>query len=262
MTVSTRLLGVVPLLCMMLSSCAPKRSEVTLNTDAVSATSLVTLVETRARQLHSLVGRGSVTFESPQMAGSAFFTLSVRKPDSLLVQLAGPFGMDLGTLFMSRDRFVMYNSMENRVISGVPTPEAIRSVLPFDISYDELMDAFTGGFGIPREGVTLQQYNVEDGKFHLSYRNGTHTADYWVDPTYLLVTKVRIRNGEDQVVMEASSSSVKQEDQVCAPRRVTVAFPTEHRQLAVSFSALALNTEDVPFDYSIPSNARNTGDLH
>jgi len=260
--IPSRSIGLAAGVALLLSSCAPKRAEVALSTESVSAATLVSLVEARAKQLKSIVGRGSVTFESPQMAGSAFFTLSLLKPDSLLVQLAGPFGMDLGTLFISRDRFVMYNSLQNLVTSGAPTHDALRAVIPFDLTYDQLMDAFTGGFGFPQGADTLRRYEIDGGRFHLTYASGDRTTDYWVDPEFLLVTKLQIRNSADDLIMEAVSSSVKEEDDACAPRKVTVSFPGEHRQLAVAFSELTLNARDVPFAYSIPSHARTSGEVH
>src|SRR5512135_1065837 len=103
----------VVLACVVLcSSCAPRRAEVALSTATVSAPMLVDLVEARSDRLRSLVGKGSVTFESPEVGGSAFFELALKKPDSLLVRFEGPFGMTVGTLFLCPQKFVMYNSME------------------------------------------------------------------------------------------------------------------------------------------------------
>ena len=243
-------------LACILPSCASRDATIELNTDLVPAQALVARVEAKAHRLRSLVGRGSMTFDSPRLSGSAFFSLSVRKPDSLLVRLEGPFGIDLGTLFLSRDRFVLYNSMENRVMTGDPAAASFRALLPFDLSYDQMMDAFTGGFGFVHEGASLTRYEVDGEQFHLTYALGDRTCDYWIDPEYLTIAKQQIRNSDREIVMETVSSSVMEEEDVCAPRRVTVSFPEEHRQLSVVYSNLDLNVAEVPFDYTIPPSAR------
>ena len=105
----------------LLSSCSPKHAEILLDTRAITPRGLLDRVRAQEEKLQSIVGKGSVSFESNELAGSASFELSLRKPDSLLVLLEGPFGVDLGTIFLSREKYVMFNSMETRVITGTPT---------------------------------------------------------------------------------------------------------------------------------------------
>ena len=103
-------------LLILISSCAPKRAEIALDTKAIGVPALIALVEAGENKVKSLEGSGTVSFESPEIAGSAAFELSLKKPDSLLVLFEGPFGIDIGTLFLSREKYVVYNSFENRVI--------------------------------------------------------------------------------------------------------------------------------------------------
>ena len=84
----------------LLASCSPRQAEVTLNPEVTSPSSLLSRVSARGEQIRSLEGSGTVTFESPEMAGSAFFHVSLKKPDSLLLRLEGPFGIDAGFFFL------------------------------------------------------------------------------------------------------------------------------------------------------------------
>ena len=95
---------------------------------------LLPRVTTRAEQIQSLEGSGTVTFESPEMAGSVFFRVSLKKPDSLLLKFDGPFGIDAGFFFLSKRTFVMYNRFENTVTAGSPDEQSIRKVIPFALS--------------------------------------------------------------------------------------------------------------------------------
>ncbi len=239
----------------VLSSCAPKRSEVTLSTTATDPHRLIGLVQASEQKLRSIVGKGDLAFESPEATGSAFFELSLKKPDSLLVKLEGPFGIDVGTLFLCRDKFVMYNSMDNVVTTGVPSSAALRSVIPLDITFDQLLNAFSGGFGIPDDSTALRQYSIADGMFFLSFACGEHTCKYWVDPAYLLVTRYQMLDRENQLIMEATASSLTEQDEVCAPRRIIVSFPADNRQISIAYSSLTLNAPHPSFAYAVPASA-------
>jgi outer membrane lipoprotein-sorting protein len=243
---------------MTVSSCAPKRAELVLDTEVTSAEALMKLVEEHAGRVRSLVGSGTVSFESPEISGTASFESSLKKPDSLLVKFEGPFGLDVGTFFLSREKYLLYNSFENRVVTGNPDAAAIRSLLPFDLTYEEILDAFSGVFTVPRNPGGLRSYSIEDDQFFLSFDRGPNSCDYWIDPRHLLVGRYRIRDTRDKVLVEARASSFTERDGVSVPRRIVVQFPNEHRQFLVHYAEVTINAPDPPFTFSVPPDAITT----
>lgn len=240
----------------LLSSCAPKKHELLLDTNATEVRTLISFVEERQRKLHSVAGRGTVTFESPEMSGTAAFELALKKPDSLLVTFEGPFGINLGTLFIGSDKYLMYNSMENKVITGTPDAVAIRSLIPFDLTLEQVVGAFSGSFPFPSDPQTLYTYSIDDEMFLLAFRLGTNTCKYWVDNRYLLVKKYEVRDEHNVLVMDAVSSAFVEDGTACMPKRVRIRFPSQDKQVSVSYSSFRLNDPSPSFVYSIPSNAR------
>jgi hypothetical protein len=205
--------------------------------------------------VQTLVGNGNLSFDSPEAAGSAFFRLALRRPESLLVKLQGPFGISVGTFFLSRTRFVMYNAMENSVIAGRPDPRAIRSVVPFDLTVDEVFNLFGGSFPLPSDTSGLRDMLYEDGQLHLKFVCGSEICEYWVDLEDLLVTKLCRQNSSGEVLMEAEAGDVREFNGVPLPRHVRVSFPQSSRFLSVYYSSLSVNQEDPSFAFSVPPGA-------
>ena len=240
---------------LLMPSCAPKPAELVLDTAQVSPARIAEMIAQHDARLHSLAGGGTITFESPELSGSVFFTVAIKKPDSLLLRFEGPFGMDVGFLFASRERYVMYNALENQVIRGIPTAAGIRSVIPFDLTFDQLLDMLTGTFRLP-PGTTLPQiYRVEDEWFHLVYPRPDDTTAYWIDPRAVTVAKYRV-TGQTGTLMEAETSMPEQQDNLTVPRLISVTFPETRRQISVYYSDLTLNTAALTFTYTIPPSAR------
>jgi outer membrane lipoprotein-sorting protein len=239
---------------LLMPSCAPKRAELILDTELVSPARIAGVIAQQDARLHSLAGSGTITFESPELSGSVFFTVSLKKPDSLLLQFEGPFGMDVGFLFASRERYVMYNALENQVIRGVPTAAGIRSVIPFDLTFDQLLDMLTGTFRLPQE-TPPQTFRVEDEWFYLVYPRSGDTTAYWIDPRSVTVAKYRM-SGKMGTLMEAETSMPEEQDDLIAPRLISVSFPETRRQLSVYYSDLTLNPGILTFTYAIPRSAR------
>jgi outer membrane lipoprotein-sorting protein len=247
--------GVLALL-MAFTSCAPKRSEVLLDTTAIRSDQLLSLVRDRSNLVRTLEGRGLVTYSSPDLGGSATFELSLKKPDSLLVFLEGPLGIDVGTLFMSRDRYVIYNPMENVAISGKPKRGFIRGLIPVDLTFEEILNAFSGSFDVPADASAVTEYRIDDGQFLVTLACGRRLCTYWIDHENLRVTKFEAQDTEGRLLMQATASSFATDDDASVPRRITLSFPEEEREVRVQYSALTINPGNPSFAYSVPDGAR------
>lgn len=244
-------------LCLFfLSSCAPKRTELSLDPAVVDAPRLITMVRDHALLVQSLEGQGTVTFESPGFGGTAAFELSLRKPDSLLVLLEGPFGIDIGTLFLSKEHYLAYNSQENVVITGVPRGSTIRTVIPFDLSFDEVLNAFSGTFEIPFDPAHVKSYSVDDGMFLLVLSCGSRVCSYWIDHTLPRVSRYEVHDDQGTLLMQATMSSFSWDGDASVPKRIVIWFPGEDKQIAVQYSSLTVNPGELSFAYSVPSDAR------
>jgi hypothetical protein len=249
-----RLLLLLPLAA--LASCGPGATEgLMLDTERTPSGLLTARMRDLDARVRSVEGRGSVTFETPSLGGSASFTLALQRPDSLLVQLEGPFGIDVGTLFLSRGRYVLYNSLENTVARGAPSGASFHSVLPVDLTYDQMFSAFTGTFPLP-DGEPPLAYSVEEGEFLLRYRCGDGVCLYWVDPEALLVRRFQMRDGAGEVRLEGETSGTIEQDGARIPRRVTLTMPREERRVAIAFARASINAGRLSFEFTVPPNAR------
>lgn len=243
----------VLILSAVLAGCSPKAAELVLDTRQVPPATVVSRVTANASRVMALTGSGTVTFESPGMGGSAFFTLTLKKPDSLLIKFEGPFGLDAGFLFLSRSRYVMFNRMENIVYTGDPSSGGIRSIIPFELNVEDVLDAFTGAFRFP-SGAAPTRYSVDDERFLLSYSAPRDTQTYWVDPTTALVTKYTRKGSGVSIFAETSRST--EQDGMTMPREVTLSFPSDGKQLAVYYDDLTLNPSSVSFQFVVPRTAQ------
>jgi hypothetical protein len=247
-----RFLAVV-LLGTLLTGCSPRVAELVLDARQVPPATVVQHVTANADRITALKGSGTVSFEGPGIGGSAFFSLTLKKPDSLLIKFEGPFGLDVGFLFLCRSHYVMFNRMENVVYTGDPADGGIRSAIPFELSVDDVLDAFTGAFRFPA-GATPSRYLVDEERFLLSYIMPRDTQSFWVDPVTALVTKYT-RMGE-RLSLFAETSRPKELDGMTMPREITLSFPSEGKQLAVYYDDLTLNPSTLSFQYAVPRTAQ------
>jgi hypothetical protein len=245
--------GVMLVLGALLAGCSPHAAELVLDTQRVPPATVVARVASNGAGITALTGSGSVSFEGPEMAGSVFFTLALKKPDSLLIRFEGPFGLDAGFLFLSRSQYVMFNRLENQVMMGDPSDAGIRWAIPVDLTVDQILDAFTGSFRFP-VGKTPARYTTDDDQFLLSYEHKATTETFWVDPATALVTRYR-REGDGNAVI-AQTSLPEEQGGLRMPREISLAFPQQGRQLSVYYNELTFNPGSVSFRYTVPRTAQ------
>jgi outer membrane lipoprotein-sorting protein len=254
MTASAARFAAVLVSANLLISCGTQRAALTDEFLHAPPEDLVARVRQKEARVVSLSGKGSMVFESPELTGSAFFSLSLKKPDSLLLSFEGPFGIGSGFLFLSREKFVMYNGIDNRVTTGDPNAPSLRSVIPFDLSLNQIIEAFSGSFLIPDS--TPVRFSADEGNLLLEYRRGTQIHAYWVDPENDVVVRYEIREDGDRTLLKATASRLLEQDGLCIPRRITVVFPDQERKISIYYTSLDPNATDLSFAFSIPRNAR------
>jgi len=136
--------GLLSLVVVFLAGCAsvpkPDLAGKTVNPEIVRQ-----IVRGNYEKVRSMTGSGTISVETPEMAQSGSFELFLRKPDSVLVKIEGPFGISVGSILITRQEFVFYNSLENQLITGPVTSANLNRILRIKLTFDELLTLFTGG---------------------------------------------------------------------------------------------------------------------
>jgi len=244
------------LLALFLSSCASHNEISRDGARVFSPETLTTMLRERDGKIASMTGRGTLAFDNGTSAGSAFFTLALHKPDSLLLSFEGPFGIGSGFLFLCRQKFVMYNSGDNRVVTGVPTARALRGVIPIDLTADQIIDAFTGSFR-PPDGEPVSSL-PQDGAILLEYEQEGNRHKYLVDTGDGVVTRYEVCDDAGNPLLRVESSRMREEAGVSLPRHILIVDEAAGRRLDVYYSSFDVNPGDLSFSYEIPANARTT----
>lgn len=246
-------------LLVLLPSCAARRAEVVTNSGRSTAGAIVGELRSQRARLATLTGRGELTFESPDRSGSAFFRVSLRRPDSLLVRLQGPFGMEVGSLLLTPSGFLFYNAVENSVRSGDLRDSRFRSLIPVAMEQTELADLFAGQLPLPRDTAALVLSRSPDEITLVEPRkDGPGHTRYTIDADDLTVTKVEILDNAGDVVGEAEALDFREIDGIPLPRRIRAAMGGRDQSLALYFTSQSVNGPSPSFHVTIPSSARRS----
>ena len=210
----------------------------------------------RNEKVHTLKGDGSITVESPEGSNSGSFDAYLKKPDSLRVELNGPFGIHIGTLTLSRDQFLFYNRMENTAIIGKPDGTTLRSMFRIKMQFDEVIHAFTGEFPPAALTDSLERFYVHDDQYVVTYRTPECVKEYHIDGDTFVITSYRVIDRSGSVVLAADAARIESGDDapIAMPMLLRVVFPREHRSVTIAYDGVQLN-EPVECSFTLPKQA-------
>lgn len=208
------------------------------------------------QRITTMEGTGSISVQTPDMAQSGSFELLLQKPDSLLIRLEGPFGIDVGTALVSRQEFQFYDVLRNRLIVGATTPENLERVFRMAVNFDDLLALVAGGTFLGTDDPGQAALERADDAYLLTFEDHSVTRQYYVDPVTLLITHIVFLRSNGTVVAEQQFTDFRSVDGVVIPFEVKVIQRSERRMVAVRYSDVTINKLSSELRFSVPANTR------
>lgn len=199
--------------------------------------------ESNFSKIKTLEGSARLSIESPQFSGHISIKTYWISPDTFFIQAEGPFGLDIGKMFIGESRFIIYNQFENRFLSGSIDDEFLGKFLQTDLYLKDLRQAILGrplSFSVP---LTLADRN------HGVFRKRAGAVDYRyvVDPaTGLLESWERLQN--DRVQISEEFKNYRQINNVYFPFLIQITLPAEQQRISIFYKDIVLNN---PIDSKI-----------
>ena len=202
----------------------------------------------------TLLGSGTISVETPEIAQNVSFELTLRKPDSVMVRIEGPFGIDLGLALLTRREFFFYNSVNNQLLSGPTNAENLARVLRIRMEFDDLLNLFSGGTFLSGD-IGPSAFEVIDDEYVLTYEDDRGSRRYWVDPRSYQIVQIQHLDQRGGVLVEQTFGKFLTIDGIVVPQLVRALMRPERRRLSIAFSDLSVNPPRLEFHFDVPSDA-------
>jgi outer membrane lipoprotein-sorting protein len=229
----------------------------TLNLRDYSVTSeqVQEIARTHHARIQSIQGEGQISVETPEIAQSGAFILTLRKPDSVLISLRGPFGIKVGSALLTRTDFAFYNSLQNQLITGSTNIENLDRILHVQMSFDDLLNIFSGGGFLDDDLRSPDQKRIEDNQYVFIYTSNNSTRRYWIDPKSLYIQKIEFLDLNGKLTLEQTFNDFETIGGITMPYAIRVTQPETQQMLTLNYYDVTVNVEQLQFTFTIPQNA-------
>lgn len=197
------------------------------------------------RNLHTLKSEARISLESAQFATNFNVNLIYSAPDTLFVQAEGPFGLDIGKIFIGRERFILFNQFNNQFLSGSLDDEYYNTFLETELTFREIKDGFIGYIQLPenlflaeeKHGIFLAAVDESQWRFTLNINTGTLK-------TFEIIE-------DSQVIFKQELLSYTEIEGVVFPRFVRMILPQKKEMVAIYHKNIKINQPVDKNNYTI-----------
>jgi len=150
----------------------------------------------------TLEAKGSISVESPTVVNSGSFELWLKRPDSVKVDVEGPFGIRLASALFAHNRYVLYNSFKNEVIDGAFDEKNAPVFMDIRINPADVVDTFCGTRGFQPGETAPDSFSTGDEGYSLLFSHHRGWTRYSVDGESLRLTGVEHIDSTGEVSSE------------------------------------------------------------
>jgi len=224
------------LFAFFLSACtSPKFA---LDTDKVTFNELLDHIQNEQNKIITLKAGCRISVDSEEFSGNFFANVYYIKDDSLLLSVTGPFGIQAGTLFLGKERFIFYNQMTNKFYNGTINDFSNQTFFQFPLKLKELINIFVGKEDLP--SMKISKYSIEDNLFLVQAHNSNDNYTIQIDNSTGHIKKLTLET-DDQVIYTREYDTFVKSDGLYFPRKIRMIRPEEKQAVSLYYTNVLLN---------------------
>ncbi len=203
-------------------------------------------------ELNRLYAEAQVALSSPSDKGRFTAKISYGRPDSMIVRIGFPLGIEGARVLVTPDSAYVYDRIENVLYSG--SPSRIAAVLPGAMAGTQIMEIATGFYS--PDALTDWSVSADSTLYLLHSPDGT--LRYTIDPTLWRVVGFRQQDLEGTILEQRWYMEFELIDGILIPRRMTMSRPPEDTRLAMAIRRLQVDPPQLTFGLDIKDDTERT----
>jgi hypothetical protein len=224
--------------------------------DGLTAPEVISLVENRNARVAGMSGSGMISIDSPEFSNSGSIELKLLKPDSLLFELSGPFGVRVAKGLVTGKAFTLYNGLDNTVAEGATDMKTLKQVLRISIEFRRIMQILSGTMSIEADRAGSVPRGIrEDNFYRILYTDKAETIEYLVDLSVESVKRYTRKTTDGQVIEDIYFKDFRKKSGIYLPTVITVERPPAEESLTLVYERQTLNDLPMDFTFKIPASA-------
>ena len=241
---------------LIMTSCAPTK-ELHRTPANRSAQEVINAVNAHQGTVTTFEAKGSISVESPRFINSGSFELWLKRPDSVRVDVEGPFGIRVASALFAHNRYVFYNSFNNEVIDGTFEKKDSPMFMNIRIDPTDVVDTFCGTRTFLAEETMPDSFSVGEDSYTLLFHHKDAKTRYCVDGETLRIIRIEHIDSTDEVGSEEKFEFEKSDDGTTNPQSIELRQKRLQSSVLLYYDHVHVNTPVAAMLLDVPPDARH-----
>ena len=240
---------------MILSSCAPTK-ELHRLAPARAAREVIDAVNAHHAAISTFEATGTIAVESPSFVNSASFELWLKKPDSVRVDVEGPFGIRIASALFAGNHYIFYNSFKNEVMDGDLRSDELPMIMNIRLDPRDLIDTFRRARTFLREEIHPDSFVIGDDAYRVLFRHDESATRYTVDSGILSITGIEHIDSTGDVWSDEQFEFDRRDDGTAVPVSIRLNHASMQSSVSLYYDKVQVNEPVAAMTLAVPQDAR------
>jgi outer membrane lipoprotein-sorting protein len=248
--------GLIIFFAEIFSGCIPSKPSESV--EILPSERLVKKLEANRRKIKNFEGTGTINISTSEMSNKASFKVDILKPDSVFINIYGPFGIDLASALVTSGKFIFYDEVHNIVYKGNNNNEILKKIFKVNLTFGELLNMFTGSVNLtPELSREPDKYEIAYDKYILTYTEpGSERKDrYFIDIRELSINSYQLLDSSGSILAEGIFSKFKIIDDLTIPYSVRIQNKEGGEEVNIDYRSIEINKDNIKIHLDIPEDA-------
>ena len=146
--------------------------------------------------------------------------------------------------------------MDNKVIKGVSTPANLRYIMKVKVSFDELINAFSGKYTFSEDNYEDAKVTSEGNNYIVTVKSGLESRKFWIDMQSYFVTKIGTYDEKGNAKIEIIYDNFYEKDGIYFPKNISISRPPEKQNIWLTYYNEEFNNNKLTYKLKIPKSAK------
>lgn len=220
---------------------------------------LIKKLEANRRKIKTFEGNGVLNIESPELSAKGNFEVLIKKPDSIMISIYGPFGIDLAKAVVTDRNFMFYDVLKNTLYKGSVDQDILKRIFKVNLSFNDLVDAFAGAVNLTENLRQIpSEYSFDDKSYFLTYNDSLSGKQsfYTVNADDLAIQKFEIILMQNNYHFKGNYQKFGSFDEVPIPYNVNVQNDGMNQKVAIDYRNIKVNHDIKSLQFNYPKDAK------
>jgi len=240
----------------LIQSCVP--SKPIHEKKILPAGRLIKKIEANRRKVKTFYGKGNIDIKTESFEGSAGFEIKIHKPDSIRLNIYGPFGIDLAQAMVTRNRFLFYDVLHDQAYSGNLSMNIMKKIFKIDLPFNQLIDAFAGAVNLTSQlSRRPDKFEIGNDYYDLIYNGNPKSKKYFykirIDNNALVQHKIELSNS---LLFVSRYFQFEEIEEIPIPHKAVIENKVDKQVIIIEYRSIEINKKLDEMTLKLPSDVR------